>query len=90
MSFPENGNYYYRHSGPRAGIYRKSESYRHSGLRAGIYLYPGSGNYNGLVLDRFRVKPGMTVKGEPRMTVKGGPGMTVKGGPGMTDTNETE
>ena len=34
---------------------------------------PGSGNYNGLVLDRFRVKPGMTVKG----------------GPGMTDTNET-
>ena len=55
---------------------KETITYRHSGPRAGIYRKVGPGLSNGLVFGRFRVKPGMTVKGESGMTVKGGPGMT--------------
>ena len=43
-------------------------TYRHFGPGAEIYLNPGSGIYNGWMLDRFRVKSGMTVIGKPGMT----------------------
>ena len=57
-----------RHSGRRAGICREAEPIRHSGRRAGIYRIAGFEFSIGLMLDRFRVKPGMTDIVKPEMT----------------------
>ena len=76
ISLPENGNYFYRHSGPRAGIQRKAGSSSHFGLRAGIQRKAGSEIPNGRVINRFRVKPGMTNMIKPGMTSTITPEMT--------------